>query len=396
MMCAIFVAATAISERAFASVVVSSTSEAPAAVRAYWTPERMQAAIPAQTRLGAGAAEHSRQGPTGQGQAADVSDSSSGFPGRLHGKVFFTLSEGEAAGDYVCSATVVKSNSHSLVWTAGHCIDDAETGGGVASNWSFVPGYNAGSAPFGEWPAKQLATTPGWHSAANVRVDVGAATVVRDEAGRGIEDVIGARAIAFGRSSPNSVTAFGYPASPSLFQPLFDGERLYSCDSPITGTDDPGGSGPDPLQIQCDMSGGSSGGGWIAPDGAVISVISYGYATDLDHLYGPYLGSAARELYEQASGPKILCARAAVTHLGGPGPDVLRGDARANAIRAGGGADRAAGAAGADTACGGGGNDRLVGGGGADVLVGGPGFDTCIGGPGRDRASKCERVRQVP
>ncbi len=383
---AIALAAITISEPATASVVASKADVSPSAVRAYWTPDRMRAAVPVETRLADGRSE----------RAVDVSDTSAGFPGRLHGKVFFTLTGGEAPGDYVCSATVVTSNSHSLVWTAGHCIDDAETGGGVAANWTFVPGYDAGATPFGEWPAKRLATTAGWHSAANVRVDLGAATVVRDAAGRGIEDVVGARDIAFGRSDPTSVTAFGYPASPSLFQPLFDGERLYSCDSPITGTDNPGGSGPDPLQIQCDMSGGSSGGGWVAPDGALVGLISYGYATDLDHLYGPYFGTAARELYEETSGPALLCAGAAVTNLGGPGADAIRGDAGVNVFRLSGARDRASGAAGSDAVCGGGGDDRLVGGSGADALVGGPGKDLCIGGPGRDRASGCERVRSVP
>ena len=395
-MCAIFVAAGVVSDAAPASVVVSRVSERPGSVRAYWTAQRMREAVPVESRLGAEQQARAKQGPIGQGHAVDVSDSSAGFPGRLHGKVFFTLAGGEAPGDYVCSATVVSSNSHSLVWTAGHCIDDAETGGGLATNWSFVPGYEAGSAPFGEWPAKRLATTPGWHSAANVRVDLGAATVVRDAAGRGIEDVVGARPIAFNRAGPGSVTAFGYPANPSLFQPLFDGERLYSCDSPITGSDNPAGSGPDPLEIRCDMSGGSSGGGWIASDGSLISVISYGYPTDINHLYGPFMGSAASDLYKEASGKEILCAGATVTNLGGPGPNALRGDASANALRVGGGPDRASGAAGADAACGGGGADRLVGGGGADVLVGGPGVDTCIGGPGRDRATGCEKVRQVP
>ena len=389
-------ATTASAGIAAASPVVSKPTAAPASVRAYWTAERMRAAVPVSSRFDAADPQRPAQPTARQGQAVDVSGASASFPGRVHGKVFFTIASGDSPGDYVCSATVVTSNSHSLVWTAGHCIDDAEAGGGVASNWSFVPGYRSGDAPFGEWPAKSLATTAGWHSSANVRLDIGAATVARDSAGRGIQDVVGAREIAFGRPEPASVTAFGYPANPTLFQPLFDGEHLYSCDSPITGTDNPAGAGPDPLQIQCDMSGGSSGGGWVARDGAVVGLISYGYATDLTHLYGPYFGDAARELHEQVSGPPLLCAGAAVTNLLGPEPNSLRGDAANNAFRLGGGADRAAGDAGDDAACGGGGDDRLVGGRGSDILVGGRGTDTCIGGPGRDRARGCERVRQVP
>jgi len=371
---------------AMASVVSARPAQSPADVRDYWTPQRMRDATPPQPL------------PSGsrQERADDVSAASAGYPGRVHGKVFFTVAAGDAPGDYVCSGTVVNSNSHSLVWTAGHCVNDAENGGGFATNWVFVPGYRTGSAPFGEWPAKRLETTSGWRSTASVRVDLGAATLARDAQGRGIEDAVGARAIAFGQPRPSSVTAFGYPTSPSLFQPLFDGERLFSCDAPVTGTDSPAGAGPAPIEIECDMSAGSSGGGWVTADGAVAGLTSYGYATDVVHLYGPYFGSVARELYEQASGPPLLCAGAPITNLGGPGADTFGGAGGADAFRLAGGADRAAGTRGNDTVCGGGGDDRLVGGPGADILVGGPGADTCIGGPGTDRATGCERLRRIP
>jgi hypothetical protein len=390
------VCAAMAADQATAAVVSAPVERSAAAVRDYWTPQRMRAALPLDLTLGpAGRAQRGSE-PIATGKATDVSASSASFPERVHGKVFFTLTGGSEPGDYVCSGTVVTANSHSLVWTAGHCVEDAETGGGPATNWMFVPAYRAGEAPYGEWPAKRLETTSGWRSSANVRVDFGAATLARDATGRGVEDVVGARAIAFGEPRTDSVTALGYPATPTLFQPLFDGERLYSCDSAITGSDNPSGSGPDTQQIECDMSGGSSGGGWVDADGAVVGLTSYGYATDLDHLYGPYFGGVAKELYEQAAGPHQLCAGAAITNLGGPDSDNLPGGAGADSFRLAGAADRAAGTGGADAICGGGGDDRLSGGPGRDVLVGGPGDDTCIGGPGRDRASGCERVRQVP
>jgi hypothetical protein len=394
-----------------AKVVSAPVRDTPAQVRAYWTPERMREAAPLDLVLGDGGrlerapAEHSSASLLPGDRASDVSGSSSNFPERDHGKVFFTLAGGSDPGDYVCSGTVVDSNSHALVWTAGHCVDDAETGGGFATNWTFVPGYMAGEAPYGEWPAKRLETTSGWRTAANTRVDFGAATVARDAQGRGIEDVVGSRGIAFGQPRTESVSAFGYPAEPTLFEPLFDGERLYRCDSPITGNDDPPGVGPETLQIECDMSGGSSGGGWVDADGSVIGLTSYGYAADLNHLYGPYFGGDARDLYEQTSGPQILCAGAAVTNLGGGGEDNFTDKGGAQSLRLGGGADRAAGGTGNDAVCGGAGNDRLagdpgadelVGGAGRDVLLGGPGQDVCVGGPGRDRAVGCEQTRSVP
>jgi hypothetical protein len=55
------------------------------------------------------------------------------------------------------------------------------------------------------------------------------------------------------------------------------------------------------MGIDCDMTGGSSGGGWIA-GGSVVSVNSYGYTTLPNVMFGPYQGSVAQSLYTQASG----------------------------------------------------------------------------------------------
>jgi Ca2+-binding RTX toxin-like protein len=153
------------------------------------------------------------------------------------------------------------------------------------------------------------------------------------------------------------------------------------------------------------MSGGSSGGGWVGADGSVIGLTSYGYAADFNHLYGPYFGSEARDLYEAASGPALRCAGEEITNLGGGGSQSISGAAEADSFRVAGGNDRVIGESGNDTACGGGGDDHLagdagadllLGGHGRDVLVGGPGRDICVGGPGRDRARSCEQVRSVP
>ncbi len=375
----------------------------PAVVRDYWTPQRMRAAGPADLVV---TAPGELAGVVGEPRTStDVSATSSSFPSRAHGKVFFTIAGGSQPGDYVCSGTAVRSNRHTLAWTAGHCVHDPEFGGGFATNWMFVPGYRDGEQPFGEWPAASLLTTKAWRDDANVRQDLGAAVLARNAEGQGIEDAVGARAIAFRHSRNQQYTALGYPAEPTLFHPTFDGERLYSCDSGVTGSDSPPGSGPATIQIACDLSGGSSGGGWVNRSGAVNGLISYGYALDLEHLYGPYFGVDAERLYEQASGPELLCGGVAVTNLGGAGPQDFSGGDGAETFALKGDADRARGFGGDDTACGGGGGDKLKGGedtdtlrggAGADVLNGGPGDDLCIGGPGRDRGPGCEQRRQIP
>jgi hypothetical protein len=405
---------------AASSPVAKPVQHDPGEIRAYWTARRMRAAEPAGLRL---AAEPRAGGPPRRAPsppadpvrvpasraAVDASAASTGFPERVHGKVFFTITGGRQPGDYLCSATVVASNAHTLAWTAGHCVNDAEFGGGFARNWAFVPGFRNGERPFGTWPASELFTTRGWSQNVNIRLDLGAARLARDEQGRGIEDVLGARGIAFNGARPRSITAFGYPAVtnalslPPRFD--FDGQRLWACPSPITGSDSPPGGGPTTMQIECDMTAGSSGGSWVTGGGVVGGVTSYGYVQDGNHLYGPYLGAAAERLYDSASGPRIACAGREVTNLGGPREDDFVGAAGRDAFELRGQRDRAAGGDGDDAACGGDRGDRLAGEAGADrlrgdrgrdLLLGGPGRDTCVGGPGRDRARGCEREKQIP
>ena len=310
LLCALALALGAVAPAQASSPVSADVAERPADVRAYWTAARMRAAEPAELRSAADGGLVPAAAVTRT--AVDASADNTAFPHRVHGKVFFTIEGGSEPGDYVCSATVVTSNSHALAWTAGHCVNDAEFGGGFATNWAFVPGYRNGERPFGTWPAKQLLTTDGWRQNVNVRVDLGAArrspATRRDAGSRTWSALAGSPST---RPARRTTAAFGYPALPTLLHPEFDGERLYSCASPLTGGDNPPGGGPDPLEIECDMTGGSSGGGWVIDGGRVSSVTSYGYAGDLFHLYGPYQGDRR---------PRALHARRAARRCSAPAP----------------------------------------------------------------------------
>jgi RTX calcium-binding nonapeptide repeat (4 copies) len=409
-------------------VAVERVAQRPGAVRDYWTPRRMRQAEPAvavAVPTPADQAEVVEAGkpsyapPVVAGESAplrtlrsgstssvaeDVSVGSEEFPRRVHGKVFLTL----GGTDYLCSATVVDSASHAVVWTAGHCVNGADIGLGFATNWMFVPGYHEGEAPYGSWTAGELMATDRWSDDANLRLDVGAAILQRDSEGRGIEDVVGARGIGFNQSRSQRFDAYGFPAvdpNTPLLPPNFDGDHLFRCRSDRVGNDAPPGLGPETMRINCDMTAGASGGSWVIDDRYVNSVTSYEYAFDAGHLYGPYFGSAAKRLYVKASGPRLACAGRAVTNLGGPGADDFSGGPGKDSFSLERGSDRATGLAGADAACGGGGGDGLRGGpggdrlhgqGGDDLLVGGPGRDVCDGGPGHDAARSCEVRRHIP
>ena len=276
-----------------------AVAASPAAeVRAYWTPERMREAIPI--------------GPLAEGPAAARGGETIAkrvnhprqSPNRTHGKVFFS----DGPVDYVCSGTSLRAPSGSVVWSAGHCVYGGSLlGGGFFENWEFVPAYKNGKAPFGEWPAEDLKATRRWKNSnefcppggllgcGNVAHDFGAAVVSRT-GGEKLQDAVGGRGIVFGAERDKVYRPFGYPQ-----EAPFDGEHMYRCRSPYKGGD-PSAGDPPPMRIRCDMTGGSSGGGWVTGSGDVASVVSYGYEGEPNNLYGPYQGGSARDLYDKVKG----------------------------------------------------------------------------------------------
>jgi hypothetical protein len=227
-----------------------------------------------------------------------------------HGRVFFTIPSGPYRGDYVCSGTAVNSRNRSTVWTAGHCVYEL-TGGGFVTNWSFVPGYESGAAPYGEWPAKRLTAPRAYQTSQNLHFDFGAAVVRTNADGQRLQTLVGARGIGFDQPRDQGYVAYGYPK-----ELPFDGEHEYTCTSPMERTDQFAGDGPPPMGIRCDMTAGASGGGWIV-NGSILSVTSYGYTTRPFELYGPYLSSAARNVYREASGKRKK--KGHKNHKGGKG-----------------------------------------------------------------------------
>ena len=224
------------------------------------------------------------------------------LPDRTNGKVFFTKASG---GNFVCSGTLVNNPRRNLVVTAGHCVHGGD-GGAFHVNWLFVPAYDgtktgSGQRPYGTWSARELLTRTAWIDDSDSTQDIGVALLDDGSDGQPLGARIGGQGITFNVSASQSFSDFGYPAAPP-----FDGTIQWRCNSTLRGRDtSTPGSGPDPLRIECDMTGGSSGGGWlihIGSDGLglVNSVNSYGYLTDPGFEYGPYFGTEAKSLYDLA------------------------------------------------------------------------------------------------
>jgi hypothetical protein len=185
---------------------VSFDAEARASALAYWTPERLQGAVPMDMGVDAGAARPSPSLNVGPGSGGltepsspgaapsravgtpgspsggvtpltvfqqfygypepftrhdvprSLYDESQGYPGYPYstiGKLFFTI---PGQGDFVCSASVIRPH---ILLTARHCVYN----GAFFSNEVFYPSYHAGpnatlSPQFqgGGWPARILAT----------------------------------------------------------------------------------------------------------------------------------------------------------------------------------------------------------------------------------------------
>jgi V8-like Glu-specific endopeptidase len=385
-------------------------------VRRYWTPERIREAVPIELhRAEAGGVPAESEVAPGRiplTHAAvnrfEVANTNQ-FPARVHGKVFLTF-PGSQGGDFVCSATAVGSAAGNAVVTAGHCVFDAGPGfsNQWATNWMFVPGYRDGQEPFGRWVARSLAAPPAWVQEADIRFDVGG-VVMEPRQGSELEGAVGARGVAFEQERDQLFMAFGYPQRQPPLE--FTGGRLFACEARYGG-DDPVEPPPSTMRIACDMTEGSSGGGWVTDDTYVNSVISYGYLTEPDHLYGPYFGPEAAAVYDQIAGPArcfgepatLIGTGATETLRGTRDADVILGLAGDDEIKPGGGDDLVCAGSGADSVRAGPGDDRLGGQGdpdglrgqaGRDTLNGGPDDDVCDGGPGRDQARRCEDERHI-
>lgn len=208
------------------------------------------------------------------------------YPYKTIGKVFFTM----AGQSFVCSASSIGNYA---VITAGHCVSDGH--GHFHTNWVFVPAYNAGAAPFGQWTVNFLIVSSAWHNGGGALwgSDFGGA-VLNKVAGLKISQKVGwlgwSVNLPVGSQHWHSI---GYPqAAP------FNGAKQIVCAASWATSDSTSTFG-----IGCDATGGTSGGPLIrllkpGVSGAanyVNGLNSYKYTTTQPlALYSPYFGNAAK------------------------------------------------------------------------------------------------------
>jgi V8-like Glu-specific endopeptidase len=329
---------------AVSSASIGASAEDPDEVLDYWTPEREAEAIPldvvregdppeqggpqagpfdvpedsGEEGLSDGAADANQAG--GSATADELGEPAIGaatpdkpnwlrytgsttkLPFRQIGVLFFV--NPKDGKDYTCSASVVHAPNRSLVWTAGHCVNDG------AGTWmekvKFVPGYQGGSKPYGEWPVKMqpgplLFTTAGWAQGGDFDYDFGA-VVVTPQGGKRLEQAVGGgQGILWNVKRVPGLVDLGYPANPS--PPFVFQQGPYGCGSRVVIRDQ---GAPRPLGIDCYFGEGASGGPWIVDYrpkrgwGYVVSVNSYGYPDNRSLYFGPYPGEAVKSVFNSA------------------------------------------------------------------------------------------------
>ena len=239
------------------------------------------------------------------------------FPWISHVKIFFTnVGYDPSGGTFVCSGTSINSGiggNESLVLTAGHCVNSGGDGnqfGLWSTNVLVCPAWRDGNAPLGCWPGKKLLTLGGWYFLSNLRRDVGMIVVARDSNTGTVgplNRVVGAYGLIVNAPRTQEFWSFGYPAASP-----FNGHRLQIVTSPRSRDDIRldyyfPGAGPTTMGIGSDLTGGSSGGGWImrarmGNPGYANGLNSYKWVVPREPrmMHGPYFDTSVKNLWNNA------------------------------------------------------------------------------------------------
>jgi len=262
----------------------------------FWTAARMKQARPLDlNRPGRGQLTYTAGEASASSSFETVPDPTAETT-RQNGAIFIETPFGFGR----CSGTSVNAPNFSVVFTAAHCIHSGgRRGRWVDFRWAFVPGYRYGQRPFGVFPAKWVDTTRQWRVSGSENYDVGAAVVGRNQDGELLGKAVGGTGIAWGLKARQVFDVHGYPA-----EEPFDGETQQVCtQTPFLGHDARSFLMPGPLNlaVDCDATGGASGGGWTISGGRVLnSVTNYGYGDDPDTDFGAYFGEEVAHLFHRA------------------------------------------------------------------------------------------------
>jgi V8-like Glu-specific endopeptidase len=212
------------------------------------------------------------------------------YPFRTIGKLFFK----QYGVSYVCSASVIGPRG---IVTAGHCV---HKGNNLSTGWStsvvFIPAYNAGAAPYGQWSVPVLRTFTDWYAngtKGDFDRDWGAGAITGTIGGKTIGATVGYLGYSWNQSRNQDWWLLGYPqASP------FTGKYMVICTAGYAYNSPFYNGGPAPVSVGCDQTGGTSGGPWIRKFGTgnyVNGVNSHRATARPKELSSPYADTSVKD-----------------------------------------------------------------------------------------------------
>ncbi|MFF1281536.1 FG-GAP-like repeat-containing protein [Streptomyces sp. NPDC058299] len=211
----------------------------------FWTPERLAAATDPSGRT---APPKNVAAARQQGSATGIT--AQHFKGiKSVGTIFTT---GAGVKGHRCSASVVRSDGHNLILTAGHC---------VGAKSMFVPMYDhtksAAQQPNGVWAVDKWFRDKRYASDKSKNSDLDYAFAsLRPNGRKNVQDVVGANTLARTPGYANRATVIGYPKIAHNPQ-----DQAVRCPDVSTTAL----SGYYQMQINCGgMWGGVSGGPWFS------------------------------------------------------------------------------------------------------------------------------------
>lgn len=160
------------------------------------------------------------------------------------GKLYFTV---PGAGNSYCTANVISRNN--IIVTAAHCL--YTRGRGWHTNFRFVPADRAGVAPYGVYGWLSAGIMTNWITVGGRRWDVGMVRL-SNNLGTGIpvSSYVGWLGRTWNQGYVQNLHSIGYASN-------FSTQYTHIC------TAESFNGGLDVLAKGCDMTYGSSGGGWL-------------------------------------------------------------------------------------------------------------------------------------
>lgn len=197
------------------------------------------------------------------------------------GKLYFTTPDG---GRSYCTANVASGNG--VVVTAAHCV--YTRGQGFNRNFVFVPAERYGVAPYGSYGWRSATVLGGWIDDGGRRWDVAMLRLAPEATtGLPVTHYVGWLGRSWDWGYEQQTHSHGYASNLST-------QHTHICDGRSYGSS---WEGSDVLVQGCDMTYGSSGGGWL---------INYTPDSDAgNHLNGVVSGPHVGDFGNSYVGPRF-------------------------------------------------------------------------------------------